>query len=401
MDDPLNLNKFESIFASPKKEEPAYGDDAENIDIIKNDIADFVNELGIAEKRYTVTIKRQNGSSYAVLPIFNFANGKFPSAEEIGKQYGPGQYYIMFSFQQKDPTTDIKKAILKNYKIELGPEWASIAHDHYISQTQKTKQDMQVLKDRREIEDTILGTGTPEVKPVTGEIAGLIQSMEVMDRLGVPRGNNNNNNNNNDALITYMMKSAENQAATAERNNNNNMTMMVHMMNNSTKMMLGILSNQNNNNGGNKIMEDMTKMVLGAIDLKEALTPEKEGIVDKIFGVLASVAPSLAVLANKPRRERIEDPLYKMATETEEFEQVKNDPMMLNELINRWDEKFSPDDTDDILSSVGWARPKTHVKNGPTGVADPIENAFEEADITDPIITPAPEKPKGTDTTKN
>ena len=78
-------------------------------------------------------------------------------------------------------------------------------------------------------------------------------------------------------------------------------------------------------------------------------------------------------IAQKPPAERKVDPLVNMVKESKDFNQMKNDPEMMNEAVRKWDEAHGEKQTDIILKTVGLVRP---------GAQPQEDEVQEEAEFT-------------------
>jgi hypothetical protein len=168
------------------------------------------------------------------------------------------------------------------------------------------------------------------------------------------------------ALLTFM----QNSQMAAQQNNNHMMMMMLKMSEESKNTTLEMVKTMSGNNRAADAVKEYKDMIMGAIDIKEAINgtrEEKETIADKIFRMIESIAPLVLTLATKTPAQRAADPMLTMAKPMiegmPEYEAMKKDPELLAIEIRRLDDHFGWTQTDGILTVMGFERPATCPRN--------------------------------------
>lgn len=311
------------------------------------DVTEFLNNIGIAEKQYVCTIKKAplEGSATKTFLPGNY-KGCYPEIEDIGKRFGPGQYFYVFAWTNTDAAGKSKKS-MKEYKIYLGSEWDDIHDDHMAELWAKKEKNIVKMAQQKKLRDAARGILPDDSKtPDKDPIDEMRKTMGVLKDLGVPIGGNQNlPQTNNDSSMTMMMAFMQLQQKSSE----NSMTMMVQMM--------GMMMSNNKPQSNGDMMSEMFSMFKGMVNMKEILNPEKQTMVDRLFTLAESAMPAIMAIAAKPREQRAADPLVGMVKNSEDFNNIKNDPEALKEMIRKWDDAHGYEKTNIILETVGLRRP--------------------------------------------
>ncbi len=326
------------------------------------DVDQFLTDVGIKESKYVCTIKKAPTSGSGVKEFLPIAmKGEYPEIEELGKRFGPGQYFFCFGWMTKDPDTEKPKKMMKEYKVYLGEAWSDI-HDEYMSEKWKSKEE-KIIKEaqQKKLRDASRGImpGSPDSKPDHDPIADLKNTMGLLKDLGVPIAGGQNvpaNGGDNVSMMALMMNMQQKQTEQSQQSNKDTMNMFMTMNQNMMTMMMGMMNN-NKPQTNDQMMKEVFGMITGAVDMKNALNPAQETVVDKVFGLLQSTLPAIMALASKPKAERQADPLVQVVTGSDEFKGLQNDPEMLNSLIQKWEKAHGAEKTDVILETVGLRRP--------------------------------------------
>ena len=81
--------------------------DEDMVDSTPAEIEDFITEHGISDHKYTCYVKQyppEGGGTPVSLPWNH--NSKYPTARELGEDFGPGKYLIMFTGTFDNSTTN-------------------------------------------------------------------------------------------------------------------------------------------------------------------------------------------------------------------------------------------------------------------------------------------------------
>jgi len=349
------------------------------------DIEDFLSDNGIKDASYVCTLKRyhKDGSEVAEwLP--GSTKSSYPDIQDVGRRFGPGKYLFCFSWKAVDPDGKRKKHY-KEYKILLGEEWNDVYDEYQAEKWAEKQKKIEATAMRQQYQNAVKGnvpgTAPPQADPAKAGIEQLQESVQMLRSLGMPVGGNVPANTNNDNQLQMFQMI---------------MGMMAQSQKQSNDLMIALLTSQKPQTG-NDVMKEMVNMVGTALNLKEALTPEKEGTVDKVFKLMESVLPQIAAMAQQSRAERLQNPLYQVAMQSNEMQQMKQDPNMLKSWVEKWDKKHGSENTDEILSTIGIDRNGNPLPEEPIPQPPPQPGAerypeAEEAHI-DEVVTnePAPD----------
>lgn len=310
------------------------------------DVTEFLNNIGIAEKQYVCTIKKAplEGSATKTFLPGNY-KGCYPEIEDIGKRFGPGQYFYVFAWTNKDANGKMAKS-MKEYKIYLGSEWDDIHDEHMAEVWAKKEKNLIKTAHQKKLRDAARGILPDENHaPASDPIEDMRKTMGVLKDLGVPIGGAVPAAHNNSDSMTMMMAFMQLQQKSSE----NSMTMMVQMM--------GMMMSSNKPQSNGDMMTEMFSLFKGMVNMKELMNPEKQTMVDRLFTLAESAMPAIMQIASKPAAQRAADPLVGMVKNSEDFQNIKNDPEALAEMIRKWDDAHGFEKTNIILETVGLRRP--------------------------------------------
>ncbi|CAK0779578.1 hypothetical protein CCP2SC5_920007 [Azospirillaceae bacterium] len=130
--------------------------------------------------------------------------------------------------------------------------------------------------------------------------------------------------------------------------------------------LLEVMKVQSGAGSGNMAIKEFKDMVLGALDIKDALSGNnKESLGDKIFRLVESVAPSILSIAATTAQNAASvknNPAVNMAKnyiETNpDFKALKHDPVEMKKVIDNMDRTYGWIQVDHILTTMGWPRPE-------------------------------------------
>lgn len=316
------------------------------------DIAEFIAKNNISDQKYTCKVRQWpiGGGGHATV-VANITD-TYPSINEVGEQFGPGTYSWTFIFDVKDKTAKRGyRPTARTFKENLGRSYA-VAHDEYMFQQKKNRRArLRELSDEMELEDVLDGKKpadkNPQVDAVKEGMKQMQDTVANLKSLGVPVGvgdlTSNKNGSNDNVLVAMMIESSKNLVSIMNNNQSNMMLMFKLMMENGK-------SNQGNG------MTEMQKTMLNMIDFKNALNPEKEAWVDKLFKLGESVAPHLINVCAKPRAEALRDPIVKAAVNSSDMQKLKGDQAATDTFAAKWDLHYGAHATNDILAVAGLKR---------------------------------------------
>jgi hypothetical protein len=125
------------------------------------------------------------------------------------------------------------------------------------------------------------------------------------------------------------------------------------MKSSNTQMLEMVKANQGPSTG-QQMMKEFGDMVKNALNVKELFEGQKEGLADKVFRLIESVAPHiLPVLAMGPAQRQF-DPRWMIAQQyasnAPEIQQLRDNPLELKKLVQNLDETIGWEQTDQILT---------------------------------------------------
>jgi hypothetical protein len=379
----------------PKKKHVAFDEEFDDLPVINEfseealadetppDIDQFLSELGIANKQYTCTIKQYPPDGTGT-PIFMPGGwkGSYPSISELGSKFGPGKYLYVFTWRVTGPDGKYKNTV-KQTEVILGEQWQE-AHDEYIYQYNvRRKKKLASLKMKEE-QNRILNGDDYNKQEKSSGIDNLIEAKNQMAALGVNFGGGNGGmdlvSGEGGGLLGMMMA--------MQQKSQDNMLMMMNQNSQNMMNLFGIMMQNNGGNSYNDAVKDAMNMVTSMVDMKNALNPEKEGLVDKIFGFMQTMGPEVARVLAQPRAAAKQDPMVQMAKNRPEMQEVMNDQAAMDALAVKLDADYGVKQANEILDVMGMKRSdqlKNHLKQGghnPEPTAGPPPNA-EDGEVTE------------------
>lgn len=342
------------------------------------DIENFLSELGISKKQYRCQIKQYptDGGTPAFLPC-NY-KGDYPDLAALGTKYGPGKYLYVFSWTIPHPSGNGNKRVIKELPVELSEHWSD-AHEEYLYQYAiRRRRRLRQAKDKAELDSILYGD---DKKPGGGKggMEDLLDAKNSLMALGVPVGGGGSGGMdltaNGGANIFALMMSMQNKST----------ELLVTMMNNSQTQMMSLVTavlGQQNNSPYGQMFKEVAGMMTQMVDLKQALNPEKQGVVDKIFNLMETVSPQIVQMLQMSAAQRRSNPLYQVAAKSEELQKLKGDQEMTDNLAAKLDTHYGIQATNDIMAVMGLER------------SEGMKMALRQAGYpTEPRQTPEPDTP--------
>jgi hypothetical protein len=331
------------------------------------DIQDWMDENNISEKKYTVAIKKRPLGGGGIGTTMPYAEkNKMPSTDFIGTHYGPGSYKICVSFTVPNPETGKHSRINKEHSLNLGEEWEDSYNDYWAEKYQEKERRNESVEQKTRMKNAYKGVNNAPKH--ADSLETIKNSLGVLKDLGVPIGGVKNDSGS-DMQIFQMMQAA----------NDTTMKMMMAMQGQMMGVVTALLSN-NKPQDSNDMFKEILGMVHSTVDLKNALNPEKKGALDKIMEMLEVVLPSFLEIHKQKGMDALKrDPMVKMAKENSTIKGMTT--VDLEYMINTMDEKHGEDDTDTVLSSLGFERTvDTQRKTQPSTVEPEVAETYEDVD---------------------
>lgn len=332
------------------------------INQVPDDIEDFLAQNKIKKNGYSCQVKRVlgDGKKPSLLPG-DFTN-RIPTLHEVGSWHGPGEY--LYSFAHKTTTAGGGKKTNQTaeYPFELGPEWADIHKQYKLN-----KRIAQHRENLRRIQDEKLEASletsngdTLNVPSPKSELATLMEAAQTLKALNVEFGGSGKEDTSI-RLFIEQQKAATEQArldarAREEREDRRN-DFLLKIVGAVAPFIAPIIADKLKSQPAydpQKNLENTMKMIGQIVDFKQDLTPEKETMTDKIFGMIQEVAPMLLEMAAVKGAAAVsQSKTVQAAKKSKEFKEVTEDSVSLQHLITRMYEEFGPDDTNLTLQVLG------------------------------------------------
>lgn len=349
-----------------------YGDD--DTSDMPDEIRAFFDLHDLSERTFKVMLKQipENGSTSDESYIKGWKN-RVPSIDYIANEWGPGSYVMIFSWKAKDSESQRSKSFMERVNISISDKYQE-QYDEYQSRKRldrqlKRKKEIERLRQNRELEEAITGSGANSESHSINEVEAGEQYIRKMakaaDMLGWKRGFDWEGMMKMivpamPAIIGYFNNKQQQAIARQDRM----MELLFTTMQQSNNQVLEAMKGANGPQTGSEMMKEMFSMVTGAMDIKSALNGEnKETVVDKIFKLVEGVAPMIVQMASIPRPQRESIPAYQAAKayvdSDPSFQAAQNDPEILKMLVDRWDYYYGWEQTDGILEVGGLNRPES------------------------------------------
>jgi len=324
--------------------------DEEMVEAVPAEIEDFVTEHGLNDRKYTCNVKQYpaEGGSVPVNLPWNH-NSKYPTAQELGENFGPGKYLIMFGWMSKDHAGKNRKHI-KEFKMVLGEQWADIAMEKAAQRMIASRQRMESMANKENLRRSMNGQSPGDNKPMDDGISGLRNSIGVLKDLGVPIG----------GALTTAPAPTENMGvifqailAMQQTSSDNMMKMMMQQSQQSNEMMIALLgSNNNKPQTHDNAFKEVMNLVQGMTDMKSILSPEKKSSLDRLYDMLEGVLPGLIQMTAQKRAE-----MGNQVKMMPEVANIGNDSTEREYMVEKFDKRHGQEQTDMMLATFGWDRP--------------------------------------------
>lgn len=349
----------------------------ERDDAIPQKVLDILEENKLAGKMFTCILRSIHEESERPAYVKTF-HRKVPTLEWIGKNYGPGDYELAFKWEHTDAFGNTKwqgEDVPITISDKMEAEYKKHQMDIKLREMGERRKKVNEAMLEQKLESQIYNDnpGNENASPLEVGKLYLKQVIETNRELGL--GGNQlvpQKGVEWDKILTVaaplvvsLLSNMQEQARRQEEKSEKFMLMMLQMSNDSNSKIMELMKSQQTGKGaGEAYIKEFTDMVKGVVDLKELVnggTPQKETVVDRIFGIVERVAPEILKVASMRQAERMADPRYYAAkglvAANPDFQAVMHDPKLLAEFIGRLDETLGWEQTDQILEVGGIKRP--------------------------------------------
>lgn len=329
-----------------------------------DEISSWITANAVADN-YTVMLKEFVDGSTKPVYIKGYTN-RCPPILEIGKEWGPGKYRLVFSWRGLG-ISGKKEQITKDMDVELPDRaWRDI-HEEF----QDEKRRIRNAKKTREYEDEALKNkvqGVNQAPPQVSELDVIKKALDAARSLGVNIGGKAAEKPQRtftekmmDAvplitalgavaspiLVAFIQRPREKDDKTMLN------TLLTHALNkppadDPNKMVLPFL------------LSSITQIM----DLKERMEPqEKETLVERIIGKLAPIVPAVVAMAAQGRAAVEGNPIVQQVRKSEDFKNLAGDVDALILFVNKQDAAYGFQQTNQILMVGGLERPAETLPN--------------------------------------
>jgi hypothetical protein len=375
----------------------------EPTDTVPEEVAEFLSTNDLGKRYFQVMLKRvdegaSEGTNYQAALVKSFYRG-FPSFEWITNNYGPGHYIFVINWKEKDNDgTNHGKSELIHFSIS---EKCQAQYEEYqrdlIIKRRKTEQDtVRQLKVNKQLDNAFLGEEEKQgVDPRTAAREYLQEITSMAKELGLSKPESAGGMGIMQMLpllvpiVTAYLENSAKQRESMQMQFNNMITMMLSQSDKGNAQLLELVKVTQGQGSGTAYMKELQDMVLGAVDIKEALNGNKDSIVDKVFGVIENVLPQVLAISAQSKAQQMFDPRAIIAKQyvkaSPEFQAVMKDPAMLAQMISKLDDHYGWKQCDSILAVAGIQRPAECPRDEAKMLPADERAAAAEPEVVEPV----------------
>lgn len=366
-----------------------------NADETPDEIANFLSANGIGDK-YQMILKElvEGGRPQYIKGYTNW----HPSIDDIGTQWGPGEYEFTFSWREKQ-INGKTGPVAKSFKIMLPEKAWREPHLNWLAARQEEK----AAKKRIELTEEAdraraFGqfSGSQGVQPPS-DLDSLKKSLEVLRGLGVPLGAPTQPPKTDwpgvlVSLAPVIAAVAPVAAAFITRKKEDTQAPLLQLL------LSKVLDNKPQ--GESEYMKQAFGMAMGMMknmmDMKQIMTPEeKEPFIERVFDKLVGSMPMVLELAKMSKPQRESNMMYNMAKNHPDVKAVLDDPELQIGVVNKLDAFYGFEQTNQILDVMSIPRPAATAQNA-KHYASP-ETVEKAAEVSQEDLRSAPNAPPETE----
>jgi putative lipoic acid-binding regulatory protein len=368
---------------------------------IPQEILDIYQQHDLSRYSYQCILKQipEGATDSGNLPFVKSWSRAVPSIEFIAREYGPGNYKLIFTWRtSSDGTTrSLSDNVIFEVSDKFEAEYNEYQFNKKVAEVKRKREKIQNMKIDGEFSRTIgleniLKEDRPEVPIEEAAIKYVDNVASVAEKLGMTRQRGFDWDKMLPVVLTALpaiMKLMHDAESSRREENRQFMSLLITTLSSNNSQMVDILKSQQPQRG-----TDMTKelfdMIKGAIDVKEMIQGSgKESVSDRIFNVIEHAAPQLLELIKLNAMQRANDPRMLLAQTymktNPDFQALDKSPQVLSEVTQRMDEVFGWKQTDAILAALKYPRnadcPRDPARELPI---DQREPSFSETQAPDP-----------------
>lgn len=365
-DDPLKdiLGPGSFTFRSPSEDSEA-----------PPELQAIFDEYSIGERSYRCILRERDDDESNSSAYVESFNREYPSSDYIGTRYGPGDYVLIFLWRGLDPETQRKKNYNEKVNITISDKYSDRHEDYMLQKTIKRMETNRakikrariksLLDNDMSLEGSMSGNGGSGVEAGKKYFEQISEGMKL---IGVDPSTLHRKSGIDWEKLTPILLAGipaalrvfSEIAATRQSQFNTLLTLMLNQSNKSSDQMLEIVRASQGQGSGNQIIKEFTDMIRGTVDIKELLTPEKQSVADRVFDAIEKVSPMIVQMMAMNAQQRMQSPLVNMAkaytTANPDFEKMRNDQSIQQQVIARLDSVFGWEQADVIIQVMGYQR---------------------------------------------
>lgn len=336
------------------------------------EIRSIFDEHGLSKRHYRCILKElpDNVTDYAKAEYIKSWTRSYPPPEWIALNYGPGTYMMVFHWPGKDPETGKMKTFSEQIVQTISEKHRDAYDKHQLAKRIRDTEDsnrlIQSATLRKKLSMSLTGEEQQREDPAEAGKQYVANIVEAANMLGLTK-QQVSTFPWREALagimpaIPVLFKMWSESAARERERNEKFFLLLMNQSNSSVNQMVELMKSQNGPASGVDYMKNMSDMIFAALDIKNALSGEKEGLSDKIFGMIERTAPAILAMATMSKAQREQAPEFKAAqaymNASPDFQKLSDDPRLLADVVKKCDAFYGWEQTDGILSVTGYERP--------------------------------------------
>lgn len=389
------------------EEDPPGLNPAMESDDTPDEISVFLAANAIGEKYQMVLKELPNGGKPQYIKAFSSYH---PTIDQIGEQWGPAEYEITFSWQERG-IDGKKKPVAKSFRIELSEKAWREPHEKWLAEKSKKREDERQAKLNIEVERARAFGGVGMAPPgtagqaPTSDIDNLLKTMTTLKQLGVPIGGPAGGAPPAKDWGAILVGLAPVIAAISpilaayvgrKKEENPIMTLLI------TKLL------DSKPQGESDTMKTVVPFLMGTMkqlfEMKEEMKPqEKEPFIERVFDKLAASMPMVMEFAKMGKAQRETNPMYNMARNSPEAKAILADEELQAMMVDRLDKYYGFAQANQVLEVMGIPRPTSTAQNAaaypsPGAPKPPVGPTVEEAAAAQEALRGAPPQTEDTST---
>lgn len=363
--DPIN-----ELFGPDSRISPIFEEDSYDI---PEEVQTALAEHGLTQRTFRCMLRGGapgDGANTANAPYIKSWVRSIPTVEWIAKHYGPGDYSVVISWRAPDPKLGKERTFTQTIPIIIS-EKQQDEYDEFqlklrVERAKRNRSAVRNAKLQSQLEYSLEDDEPEDKKKAAREY--IQEFTELATALGWNKGGGSGSVDWSEiikgalaalpAIITIMSAQRNNQQEQLEKFT----TLLLSQSNDSVSRLVEVMKAQNGPSNGREMLNDFKEMVMGAIDIKDALRDKEESTLDKVIGAVAQAAPFLSQLVSLRQSQREQIPMYRTAQQfinsNPDFQQVRDNPEMLAEMVRRLDAHYGWEQTELILQAMGRSRPE-------------------------------------------